>query len=58
MSDIAGATKRLLLGRPFRLPHVPRWLLAVAAVAVLAFTVARNVGGSGWVDWLASTTYV
>ncbi|MHB1137402.1 MAG: DUF2752 domain-containing protein [Microthrixaceae bacterium] len=44
-------------GRPFRLPRVPRSLLAVTAVAVLAFTIGRNVGGPDWVDWLASTTY-
>lgn len=46
-----------MIGRPFRLPQVPRWLIGVLAVAVLAFTIARNVGGPPWVDWLASTTY-
>jgi len=46
-----------LAGRPFRLPQVPRWgLLTLAGIAV-AFTVARNVGGPAWVDWLHSTTY-
>lgn len=46
-----------MIGRPFRLPRVPRWLIGTAAVLLLAFTVARNVGGPAWVDWLASTTY-
>ena len=29
---------------------------AVVVVALAAFTVARNVGGPGWIDWLASTS--
>jgi hypothetical protein len=46
-----------LIGRPFRLPHLPRWGLLTLASVALAFTVARNVGGPAWVDWLHSTTY-
>lgn len=32
-----------LRGRPIRFPTVPRWLWTVAAVAVVAFTVVRNL---------------
>ncbi len=46
-----------VVGRPFRLPRVPRWLMGVGVVAAVAFTVARNVGGPAWVDWLAATSY-
>ena len=46
-----------MVGRPFRLPKVPNWLIGALAVAALAFTIARNMGGPPWVDWLASTTY-
>jgi hypothetical protein len=40
-----------LIGRPERLPHLPRWLSVVVVVAVVAFTVARNLPGF---DYLAS----
>jgi hypothetical protein len=48
---------RSVQDRPFRLPTMPRWGWAVVAVGLLAFTVARNVGGAPWIDWLASGTY-
>jgi hypothetical protein len=32
-----------LRGRPLRFPTVPRWLWTIAAVAVVAFTVVRNL---------------
>jgi Protein of unknown function (DUF2752) len=46
-----------LLGRPFRLPRVPRPVIAVLAVAVVTFTVARNYTSPGWIDWLGSSSY-
>jgi hypothetical protein len=46
-----------MIGRPFRLPRPPKWLIAVSILGLVAFTIARNVGGPPWVDWLASTTY-
>ena len=46
-----------LAGRPFRLPKLPRSGLLTLASLALAFTVARNVGGPAWVDWLHSSTY-
>lgn len=46
---------RSLRGESFRLPSVPRWVIGVAAVTVLAFSVARNLDASGWIGWLGST---
>lgn len=46
---------RSLRGESFRLPSVPRWMIGVAAVTVLAFSVARNLDASGWIGWLGST---
>lgn len=46
-----------MVGRPFRLPKVPNWLIGVVAVGVLTFTISRNVGGAPWVDWLAATAF-
>lgn len=40
-----------LVGRPERVPRLPRWLVATLVVVVVAFTVARNVPGF---DYLAS----
>ena len=31
---------------------------AVVVVALIGFTVLRNVGGPAWVEWLHSTTYL
>lgn len=46
---------RSVRGERFTLPAVPRWLLTVAAVVVVAFTVTRNLDASGWIGWLGST---
>ena len=46
---------RSIRGETFRLPRLPRWLIGVAAVLVVAFTVVRNIDASGWVGWLGST---
>ncbi|HTN99573.1 MAG TPA: DUF2752 domain-containing protein [Microthrixaceae bacterium] len=46
-----------LMNRPVALPKFPRWLIASAGFVLLAFTVARNVGGPEWVQYLASSTY-
>ena len=40
-----------LVGRPERVPRLPRWLVATLVVVVVAFTVARNLPGF---DYLAS----
>jgi hypothetical protein len=40
-----------LIGRPERLPHLPRWLSVAIVAVVVAFTVARNLPGF---DHLAS----
>ena len=48
---------RSLRGESFRMPHIPRWVIATGIGALLAFTVARNVGGAPWIDWLNSSTY-
>ena len=48
---------RSLQDRPFRLPRVPRWGWIGIALLLVAFTVARNVGGPAWIDWLASGTF-
>jgi hypothetical protein len=42
-------------GRRLHLPRAPKWLLGAAGVVVLAFTVARNVDGGPFIDWLASS---
>jgi len=46
---------RSIRGERFRLPAVPHWLIGVAAVAIVAFTVVRNMDASGWIGWLGST---
>lgn len=43
--------------RPLRWRRPPTWALVGVGVVLIAFTVARNVGGPAWVDWLASTTH-
>lgn len=40
--------------RPLRLPRIPPAAWIVLGLALAAFTVVRNVGGGGWVGWLAS----
>lgn len=45
-------TNRRVTTRP-----APNWLVGVVAVAMLAFTVARNLGGPAWMQWLASGSY-
>lgn len=46
-----------LRGRQFTLPKAPRWLIACAAIIVVAFTIARNLDGPTWITYLASGTY-
>ena len=41
-------------GRRLQLPRALQWLLGAAGVVVLAFTVARNVDGGPFIDWLAA----
>jgi hypothetical protein len=48
---------RAVQGRPIRWRRPPTWVLVSGALFLLAFTVARNVGGPGWVEWLNSATY-
>lgn len=48
---------RSLRDEPFALPRPSRAAWVGLAVLVVTFTVARNVGGPGWVDWLSSATY-
>ncbi len=45
-----------LRGRPLRWPRVPIGAWVALGVGLLAFTVARNLGGDGWVGWLAATS--
>ncbi|UDY35450.1 DUF2752 domain-containing protein [Dermatobacter hominis] len=46
---------RSLQDRPFRLPTLPRPALVAVGVALLAFTVVRNLDVDvGWVHWLAA----
>lgn len=46
---------RSIRGEEFRLPKPPVWVIGAATVAVVAFTVARNLDASGWIGWLGST---
>ncbi|MGB6059944.1 MAG: DUF2752 domain-containing protein [Microthrixaceae bacterium] len=46
-----------LRNRQFRLPRIPNWVVATAGIAILAFTVARNLDGPAWVQYLASSSY-
>jgi hypothetical protein len=48
---------RALQGRPIRRPRIPPAGLIGIALFLVAFTVARNVGGPAWVEWLNSATY-
>lgn len=48
---------RSLQGRTMTLPRPPRSVWMGVALFLVAFTVARNVGGPAWVDWLNSGTY-
>lgn len=48
---------RSLRDEPFTLPRPGRGALVAGLVLLVAFTVARNVGGPAWVDWLASSTW-
>jgi len=46
-----------LRDRPFRLPAVPRPAIYAGIVALVAFTVLRNLDvASGWIHWLAADT--
>lgn len=44
-------------GRRVRAPRLPGWSVGLAVVGLTAFTVARNVGGPDWVEWLRSSTW-
>jgi hypothetical protein len=48
---------RALQGRPIRWPRIPPAGFIGIAVFLVAFTVARNVGGPAWINWLNSATY-
>ena len=43
-----------LRGRPLRWPRVPIGAWVALGVGLVAFTVVRNLGGEGWVGWLAA----
>lgn len=45
-----------LRGRPVRVPRVPVGAWVALGVVLVAFTVARNLDGSGWIGWLAATS--
>ncbi|MGB3410829.1 MAG: DUF2752 domain-containing protein [Microthrixaceae bacterium] len=46
-----------LRNRQLRPPRIPNWVIATAGIATLAFTVARNLDGPAWVQYLASSSY-
>ena len=48
---------RALRGRTTTWPRPPSWVVVGIGVFLLAFAIARNVGGPDWVDWLNSATY-
>ncbi|MFM7069568.1 MAG: DUF2752 domain-containing protein [Actinomycetes bacterium] len=48
---------RSVRGERFELPRPSSRALGALAVFLIAFTVARNVGGAPWIDWLNSATY-
>jgi len=41
--------------RPLRWPRVPVGAWVALGVGLVAFTVVRNLGGDGWVGWLAAS---
>ncbi len=46
-----------LRGSEFRLPTAPKWLVASAALLILAFTVTRNLDAPAWAAYLTSGVY-
>ncbi len=44
-------------GEKFELPKVPLVAWIGVVVVLVAFTVARNVGGPAWADWINSGVY-
>lgn len=46
-----------LFNRDINVPRAPRWFVIAATVVVASFTIARNVGGPTWAQWLASGTF-
>ena len=44
-------------GEKFELPKVPLVAWIGVVVVLVAFTVARNVGGPTWADWINSGVY-
>lgn len=38
--------------------RLPTWLVTVAGVLVVVFSVVRNLGGPAWMRWLHSDTYL
>ena len=42
--------------RPLRWPRVPIGAWVALGGGLIAFTVVRNLGGDGWVGWLAATS--
>ena len=43
-----------LRGRTLRIPNPTRGAWVAVGIALAVFTLLRNVGGDGWVGWLAS----
>jgi hypothetical protein len=48
---------KALRGERFELPKVPRAAWVGVFVLLVAFTVARNVGGPTWAEWINSGVY-
>lgn len=46
-----------LTGRRVAIPDPPKWLIVSIAILLSAFTLARNLGGPAWAQWLASSAY-
>jgi len=46
-----------LRGERFELPKMPRTAWVGVLVLLIAFTVARNVGGPAWAEWINSGVY-